>query len=412
MNVLKFAWRNLWRQKRRTLITAFSIGFGVLLAVTFTGTGDYGYSNMINAGARMGLGHITIEPAGYNQAPSLDKRLKDTGALRQAVREMPGIDAVIVRIVGQAMFASARKTVSGMFLGIDPAQESPEQNLFLRSIIEGDIFSGTSGSAVVIGQKMAKKLDLRLGKKLIYTTTDAEGEIVSEIARVSAIFETGVDEIDGGMVLLPIDRLRSTLRYGPDEATLIAVTIHDERHALRLKKAIAERVGHPKREILSWQETQPDLAGIIALDRGGNYISQVLVGLLIAAGIFNTLLMSVMERKKEFGVMLAVGLSPANLFKLVVVESLWLALIGLLAGVIMTTPWYAYLYTIGIDLSGAMGDNYSAGGVLIDPIFKIKLYKESVAGILIGVFTLTILSGLYPAWRVARLPPVESLKTA
>ena len=410
MKLGKIAWRNLWRRKRRTLITGISIGFGVMLAVTFTGTGDYGYTNMINTSAIMGLGHVTIEPHGYNQTPSLDKRLRKTGQIRERVLAMPGVNDAIVRITGQAMFASASKTIGGVFMGIDPAQESPEQNLLIRSLVQGELFSGKDSRGVVVGSKMAKKLNLRIGKKLVYTTTDVSGEIVSEIARVTGIFKTGVNEVDGGMVLLPINSVRATLHYDAQDATLLAMIINDQRYAERMRDKISLAEGDPQIEVLSWQQTQAALAGLITMDRSGNYISQFLIGLLIAAGILNTLLMSVLERTREFGVMMAVGMSPRTLFMLVVVESLWLAIIGIVIGIIITAPWYAYLYYVGLDFSGAIGEDYSAGGILVDPLIRIRLYKESIIAILTGVFSLTLLAGLYPAWRAGRIPPVESLK--
>ena len=410
MKLGTIAWRNLWRRKRRTLITGISIGFGVMLAVTFTGTGDYGYTNMINTSAIMGLGHVTIEPHGYNQTPSLDKRLRKTGQIRERVLAMPGVNDAIVRITGQAMFASASKTIGGMFMGIDPAQESPEQNLLIRSLVQGEVFSGKDSRGVVVGSKIAEKLNLRIGKKLVYTTTDVYGEIVSEIARVTGIFKTGVNEVDGGMVLLPINSVRTTLHYDAQDATLLAVIINDQRYAERMRDTISLAEGDPQIEVLSWQQTQTEMAGIITMDRSGNYISQFLIGLLIAAGILNTLLMSVLERTREFGVMMAVGMSPRTLFMLVVVESLWLAIIGIVIGIIITAPWYAYLYYVGLDFSGAIGEDYSAGGILVDPLIRIRLYKESIIAILSGVFSLTLLAGLYPAWRAGRIPPVESLK--
>ena len=410
MKLGSMAWRNLWRRKRRTLITAISIGFGVMLAVTFTGSGDYWYTNMINAGATMGLGHITVEPHGYNQTPSLDKRLLNAGEVRKHVLTMRGVSNAIVRIMGQAMFASASKTIGGMFLAVDPSQESPDQNLLLRSLIQGQLFPGADGRGIVVGSKMAKKLNLRIGKKLVYTTTDVSGEIVSEIARVTGIFKTGVGQVDGALVLLPINSVRAILHYDDEDATLLAVTVNDQRYAERIRDKIAAAVGNPLREVLTWKQTQTELAGIITMDKSGNYITQVLIGLLIAAGILNTLLMSVFERTREFGVMMAVGMSPATLFKLVLVESFWLALIGLAVGIIITAPWYAYLHYVGLDFSGAIGKDYSAGGVLVDPIFRIRLYKESIIAILAGVFSLTLLSGIYPAWRAGRTPPVESLK--
>ena len=410
MKLGTIAWRNLWRRKRRTLITGISIGFGVMLSVTFTGTGDYGYTNMINTGAIMGLGHVTIEPYGYNQTPSLDKRLRKAKQIRDRVLAMPGVTDAIVRITGQAMFASASKTIGGMFMGIDPAQESPEHNLLIRSLVQGEVFSSTHNRGVVVGSKMAEKLNLRVGKKLVYTTTDVYGEIVSEIARVTGIFRTGVNEVDGGMVLLPIDSVRATLHYQAEDATILAVIISDQRYAERMCDTISLVEKDPQIEVLSWQQTQPDLAGIITIDRSGNYISQFLIGLLIAAGILNTLLMSVLERTREFGVMMAVGMSPKTLFMLVVVESFWLAIIGIVIGIIITAPWYAYLYHVGLDFSGAIGEDYSAGGILVDPLIRIRLYKESIIAILTGVFSLTLLAGLYPAWRAGRIPPVESLK--
>ena len=410
MKLGKMAWRNLWRRKRRTVITGFSIGFGVVLAVTFTGTGDYWYTKTINASATMGLGHVTVQPRGYNETPTLNKRLFEAGQIREHLLAMPGVSGAIVRIMGQAMFASASKTVGGMFMAIDPGQESVEGNLLLRSLVEGGVFPGTDGRGAVIGDRMAQKLNLRIGKKLVYTTTDVSGEIVSEIARVVGIFKTGVSEVDGGTVLLPINSVRATLRYGAEDATLVAVTIHDQRNAKRMRDEIAVAVGNPQREVLSWHQTQTEMAGLISMDRSSNYIMQVLIGLLIAAGILNTMLMSVLERTREFGVMMAVGMSPGMLFRLVLVESFWMALIGIAVGIVITAPWYAYLYYVGLDFSGAIGEDYSAGGVLVDPLFKIRLYKESVIAILSGVFALTLLSGLYPAWRAGRIAPVESLK--
>ncbi len=410
MRVGKLAWRNLWRRKRRTLITAFSIAFGVLLAVTFTGTGDYAYSNMIDASANMGLGHVSVQPRGYNETPALDKRLRDAVGVRAALLDLPGVDSVYVRILGQAMFASASRNVGGAFLGVDPATETGVHNLILRSLVDGELFADPGGRGAVVGSKLAEKLNLRLGKKLVYTTTDSNGDMVSEIARVTGIFRTGESAVDGATVLLPIDALRRTLHYAADDASLVAVIVQDQRHAAAMSERIAARVGNPQREILSWQRTQPEIAGVVAMDRSGNYISQLLVGLLVAAGILNTLLMSVLERTREFGVMLAVGMAPRTLFRLVIVESLWLALLGLGLGVIITTPWFLYLFHVGIDFSAAIGQDYSAGGVLVDPVLRIRLYRESALAILMGVFALTMLSGLYPAWRAARVPPVQSLK--
>ncbi|NWF39366.1 ABC transporter permease [Mariprofundus sp. NF] len=411
MNLNQLAWRNIWRRKRRTLITAFSIGFGVMLSVTFTGSGDYTYTNMIDMGASMGMGHVTVQPVGYHLKPTLDKRLKQTEKLHQRIMGMDGVANVTVRITGQAMFASARKSVGGAFIAVDPAYESSANNLLKHSIVEGELFSDKQGRGIVIGSRLAKKLHVKLGKKIVYTTTDANGEIISDITRVTGIFTTGIDMVDGIMALLPIGSVQKNLKYAPDEATVIAVVISDQRHAEAMRDELAALPEAHEAEVLTWKKSQPDLAGVIAFDKAGNYISQFLVGLLIAVGILNTMLMSVLERSREFGVMMAVGMSPKVLFKLVMVESFWLAIVGLLLGIIITAPWYYFLYNTGIDFSGAFGTDFSYGGVLVDPVFKARLFKESIIAILGGLFILALLAGVYPAWRAGRVPPVESLKT-
>jgi len=410
MKLTVLAWKNLWRNRRRTLITAFSIAFGVLLSVTFTGMGDYSYTNMINAGASMGKGHITVEAPGYNTSPSLQKYLVDPASLRRQVLAVAGVAKVVTRISGQAMLASARKSVAGFFIAIDPQQETTRINLLLSAIKQGQLFATSQGGGIVIGSRLAKNLHLRLGSKLVYTTTDVQGEMVNAIARVSGIFTTGVNDVDGAAVLLPIDRVRKVLGYHRNEASYLAVFIRDQRDYLLIRERIAELPGMTQREVVTWRQSQPDLAGMITIDKTGNQVSQLLVGLLIAAGIFNTLLMSVLERRREFGIMMAVGMAPATLFRLIMAESFWLALLGLLLGILITLPWYFYMVNTGLDFSAAFGTDLSIGGVLLDPVMKIRLFPESALHILTGVFSLSLAAALYPAWRAGRVPPVESLK--
>ena len=409
--LLKLTWRNLWRRKRRTLITAFTVAGGIFFSVAFTATGDYAYTNMIDTSATMGFGHITVEPAGYNDSPALQKRLRSVNEIREAVQNMDGVIDSAVRISGQVMFASASKSVGGLVIGVDPRQESADTNIYIRSIVEGAMFDDTAGKGIVVGVKMAKKLKLRLGRKIIYTTTDVDGEIVSELARVTGMFKTGVDEVDGSIALLPIDRVRAVLGYANDEATLVSIFLDDQRHADEMKNKISAIIGNGEREILTWSQTQAEIAGMVAIDRRMNYLSQFLVGLLISAGILNTMFMSVLERKREFGIMMAVGMSPFSLFKLVLMESFWIGMLGLVMGIIITVPAYIYMANTGIDLSSLIEEGADLGGVLIDPVMRYRLYKESVVAILAGVLGLTMLAGLYPAYRAGATPPVENLKT-
>lgn len=407
----RIAWRSLLRNRRRTLITGFSVAFGVLLSVTFTASGDYSYTNMINTSATLGFGHLAVEPPGYNDSPSLSRRLVGAEAIRTRSLELPEVESAYVRIMGQAMFASGAKSVGGQLIGIDPGVETADHNIFIRSLTEGEVFKSASSKGVLIGSKMAKKLRLRIGKKLIYTMTDRTGEMVSGISRVSGIFTTGEDTVDGSIILLPIDRLRKVLNYEPEDASLVSIFIVDQRQVEEVRDLLVMLINGHGREVLTWQETQAELAGLIAIDRAGNYLMQFLVGLLIAAGILNTMMMSVMERSREFGMMMAVGMSPGQVVSMVLAESFLIGIIGLLMGVLLTTPWYLYMVNVGLDFSSQIGEDYSTSGVLVDPVLKFRLFKESAIAIAVGGFGLTMLAGIFPAFKAGRIPPVDSIRS-
>lgn len=414
--LILMAWRNLWRRKRRTWITTITIVFGVWLAMTFTGMGDYSYTNMIDTGATLGFGHVTVQPKGYQDQPTVTKFVPEIVQIKKAIqtfskRQDPQIiDATVERVLANGVIATASKQIVGAFIGINPEQERKERNIYLKSLEQGEWLQTTDEKKVVIGRGIAELLNLKLGKKLIYTTTDMDGEIVSEVVRVKGIFFTGVKEIDNSSIILPIDTLRETLRFNSTQATMLAIFINDQRKAPAVSADINEVLNRTDIEVKSWDQTQPELANLITLDRGGNVLTQMLIGLLVAAGILNTLLMSVLERIKEFGVMMAIGMLPSSLFFLVMAESFLLAMLGLFWGVLICIPWYFYMVNVGLDFSGMMSNEMSAGGVLIDPVMKIRLYAASIVIIVLSVPGLTLLAGLYPAYKAVRTVPVESIR--
>jgi ABC-type lipoprotein release transport system permease subunit len=411
MKLNLMAWRTLSRNKRRTFITSFSIAFGIFLAVTFTGSGDYSYTNMINTSAIMGFGHITVAEQGYNERPSLSRWLSDTDLVEEKVGNLPGLEGSYPRIMGQGMFAAGAKSVGGAFMALDPKKETSAHNFFLRSIVKGEMFDDKDGRGAVIGVGMAEKLNLRLGKKLIVTVTDKDGELTSELLRISGLFKTGDRAADSSIVLAPLGRMQKVLNYGEDGVSFVALYVDDLHSVKAVQKELAGSLtGSKDIEILSWRKTQPDLSGLIAVDRLFNYLMQLLVGLVIAAGIMNTMQMSVLERTREFGIMMAVGMAPGQVVRLVLVESFWLGGLGIIMGIVISTPWFIYMSSTGIDLSGLVGDDYSAGGVLVDPVLKLRLFKESAFFILLAVFLLTIAASVYPAIRAGRIMPVDTIK--
>ena len=408
----KMAWRNLWRNTRRTLITASSIAFGVMLAILFTALSDGQWGRAIDDAARVGPGHVTIQHHEFQETPSLQRTVDASPALLAKVRQMPGVRSVQPRIAGQAMLATANDSFAASFIAIDPQGETKDTFSPLGQLVEGRLFEADDEQGMVLGVKLAENLDVKLGQKVVYTLTDAKGEIASGLGRVRGLIRTGGPTADATLCLLPIDAVRKLIGYAPDQTTQLAVLVADQRTSQRLADEIS--AGLPEDAVaLDWREVNPDLSSMMNIKVVGGQVLEAFVILLIAAGIFNTLFMSVMERVREFGVLLAIGFSPGRLFRLILLESFWLAVVGLAVGALVTTPLYSYLHAHGVDMTARMGGGKGSmelAGVAIDPVIPVGIYPDHVVIIVLIIIGVTIASGLFPAWRASRVQPVEAIK--
>ncbi len=404
------AWRNLGRNRRRTLLTLASIAFGVFLAVMSMAAQDRNWQDMIDLGARMGGGHVTVQHPEYLDTPSLSRTVSGTVALREAVARDPLVTRVVDRISGQLMLSTARESYGGAFIAFDPDAEDEQSLSFLEAVAEGAMFSADDRTGIVIGAQLARNLGAETGDKVIYTATDRNGAIVSGLGRVTGLLRTGAPSMDASMVLLPINAVRDVLGYAPDEANQVAVFVDDHRES----EALAARLGRDLGDVVAavpWNEARPELAAFIAMKVGGGVIMIIVIALMVAAGIFNTVFVSVMERLREFGIMMAVGFSPAKLFRLVVYESVWLALIGLVLAGALTIGPYLYLNQVGIDMSAYMGDTSTEiSGIAMASNLKFGIYPENTLRILVLAFFAVILAGIYPAWRAGRVRPAETIR--
>ena len=404
------AWRNLWRNRRRTYITLSAIVFGVFLAVIMMAMQDRNWADMIRLAARLGAGHVTIQHPEYLDTPTLTRTVQGTDALKRLAADDPHVIRVVERITGFTMLATARENVGAGFIAVSPEQEDDETLSLLEAIVAGEFFGSSTDGGIILGEKLASNLDVELGSKLVYTLTDKEGEIVSALARVSGIVRTGSPSVDAGICLLPIDALREVVGFAPDEAIQIAAFVDDQRASDAAVAALGAEAPEGV-AVLAWHELQPDLAVFIAMKVGGAKVMMLVLAVLVAAGIFNTLFVSVMERLREFGIMLAVGFSPGQLFRLIMIESAWLAVIGLTAAAAVTVGPYLYLASTGIDISGMIpADQMEVAGVGMSTVMQVGIYGENVALIGISALVAILLSGVYPAWRAGQADPVETIR--
>ena len=404
------AWRNLGRNRRRTLLTLASIAFGVFLAIFSMASQDRNWQDMIDLGARMGGGHVTVQHSEYLDTPSLSRTVTGTDALIAASLGDAEVDRALARISGQLMVSTARESYGSAFIAFDPEAEDATTLSYLEAVSEGEMFAADDATGMVIGAQLAQNLGAELGDRVVYTATDRNGDIVAGLGRVRGILRTGAPSIDVGMVLLPIEAVRGVLGFAPDESTQVALFIADHRRSEALATRLQERLGNDAAAI-PWFEGRPDLYTFIAMKVGGGVIMIGIIALMVAAGIFNTVFVSVMERLREFGIMMAVGFSPAKLFRLVVYESVWLGVIGLVLAALLTVGPYLYLSRVGIDMGAMIGDSPTEiSGVAMASQLRFGIYPENAVRIVALAFAAVVLAGIYPAWRAGRVEPVESIR--
>lgn len=409
----KIVWRDIWRNKRRTFFCSVSVAFGFWLAVTILGIGDYSYRKLIDTSASLGLGHLTIQPKGFLDLPTMQARLSNYNGLRDAALQDTNVQKVIPRITGQALVANASRSFGVQFFAVDPQIETPEVNMPLRYIKQGQFFAAADSDDCIIGQSLAEALGVKLKQRLVYTVSDIQGEITSQLCRVTGIFDTGTGEIDKNFILIPINTMRKLLGFETQAASLLAVFLRNPAIAEQAQdRLIAALPTKPvdNWEILTWRQSRPELSGSITMDWTINRIFTCFISVIIASGILNTMLMNLMERRREMGMLLALGVRPIQLFLMITVESILTGLIGLLLGVMATVPWYFYLQRVGLDMSSVIGGGADFGGVFFDPIMRIFLLPQTSATIVIGLIVIAALSAIYPAYRAASTPPLESIR--
>jgi ABC-type lipoprotein release transport system permease subunit len=404
------AWRNLWRQRRRTILTLISIAFGGFLAVMMTAMQDQSFADFIDNAARFGAGHVTVQHPEYQDRPTLNRTVDETDALREKARQDGRVVQVVDRTAGQAMLSTAKDSFGGFFIAFDPALETEETMEFTQGIVDGEMFETADADGIVLGHLLASNLGAELGDKIVYTLTDRSGEIVSGMERLSGTVDTGAASTDSALVLLPIDTVRDVVGFDADESTQVAVFLKDGRRAHSVADGLSARLDADE-TVLTWDEVQPEIKAFVAMKIGGGRLFEIVIGVLVAAGIFNTIFMSVLERTREFGIMLAIGYSPRQIFGMVMAESGFLAALGLVGAVLVTAVPYWYLHGTGIDMTEAYAQQggVDIGGVGMDPILRIGIYPENAVIIAVAIVLATLLAGVYPAWRAGRVDPVESI---
>jgi ABC-type lipoprotein release transport system permease subunit len=415
--LVDLALRNLRRHLRRTLLTSLAMVVGGTLLMISLPLGDGTHEMWIESGVRMGSGHLSIQAPDFHASRKIDDRL--------TARARSGAEAVLSdpEIARYVTTASPQLAVNGLvsspagarparIVGVSPQAESLFTILDEKAI-EGRYLEPSDRLAAYVGAGLVESLDLRLGSRLVLTAQDAAGEIAGQLVRVEGIFRTGVPEVDQSIVHVPLSTAGKWLSTG-DDVTNIAILVASSDDVEPLRRALETRLSGAveagELSVMGWREAMPELDAAVKIDDFGNYLIQGILFAIIALGIVNTVLMSVLHRHREFGVLQALGLTPAQTGGLVLVEGIVLTVLSGIVGIGLGIFITWFFWRDGLDFSAMWDEEWSFSGVVMEPVVVPLIRWVRIVQALVFMFGIGIIASLYPAYRATRIDVTEAMK--
>jgi putative ABC transport system permease protein len=406
MLFFRMAWRNVWRNRRRSLLTVLAISLGLGFNVFMRGIGDGFHEQMVDNSVRAEIGHIQIHRAGYHEVPGLNKTLPDPGQVEAAIRRLPGLRGYSFRVLGSGLASTSANSSGVEILGVDPAQEQTVTTVE-RAIVEGHYLSTGAQRPILLGQRLATRMKASLGDKIVLMVQAADGSMGAQLFRVTGIFRSGSPDLDQGVVFILRTDAQALFSLGKRVSEAV-VLLQSSREVPGALAALKRTLGGDGVEVLPWWQVAPFLQQFIQIDDAFFYIIVLIFFIVISIGILNTIMMSVFERVQEFGVMMALGTKPRQIVRLVVEEAFALGLVGVAIGDTIGAAATLYFAREGINL-GAFSAGAAALGITSSVVYS-QLTAVNLVYSSLAVMIVVLLVALVPALHAARLRPVEAIR--
>ncbi|MGF1885879.1 ABC transporter permease [Photobacterium profundum] len=405
--LIKLAWRNLWRNKLRTSIMLFAMVFGLIGVASMIGFMNGMYGNMIDNAIAWQTSNIQIHRSEYINEPEINDTIIGSEQIIEQLRDMPDVSAWSARFIADGMVASARSTRGVKINGIDLEAEAKVTPL-VSHIIEGEWLSEQGRNPVLVSSKTADRLRLRVGSKVVLTFTDAANDVSGAAFRVRGIFKSPSSSFDDGNVYVRRSDLSALAHI--DGVHEIAIVVNEATPSSNIVtqavKAQLQTQTSKLNTIRDWQQIQPMLATMI---KQTGTSTAIILGIFVSAmglGIVNIMLMSVFERTREFGVLMAVGMQKHKVFLLIMLETSLLGMSGALLGVCICAVLMMLLQTTGISLN-SMAEGLGAFGV--DTTIYPRVSFGEYQLIFLTVVAASFLAALYPARQILKQRPADAM---
>ena len=404
----KMAWRNIWRNPRRTILTVCAITFAGVLLVFMLSFQFGSYETMINTAVKISTGHLQIQAEKYREKKSIRFVIPDPGKIIAVLNHIPGVAAYSLRGQAFSLISSQNRTYGALVTGVEPQREAKVSRM-KKLIREGNFLTREDANQAVVGRLLAKNLRVTIGDELTLLGQGRDGSIAASVVQVKGIFSSGIDEFDRSTIQIPLSTFQEIFSMGDTvhEVVVIAKSLSDVASIkAKIQTALSAMNLRKPLKTLDWQELMPGLRQAIEMDLVSGLIFYALLIIVVAFSILNTFLMAIFERTKEFGVMMAIGTTPRRLTKVLLIESMSMTAIGIIAGIFLGIGVTYYFQIHGIDFSGG-SELLSQFGITGRMYPKLSLLSVSIGPLMVMFFT--FMAALYPALKVRKLRPVEAM---
>jgi ABC-type lipoprotein release transport system permease subunit len=396
------AWRNLWRNHRRTIVMVSAITIGVWAMIFMTALMRGMVNDMVRDGIRALPGHVQVHHPDFRDDPSILNLIPTSDSVLTAAFSQAGFDGWSSRVKVPAVISSERESRGVTLIGVDPSLER-SLHAVGSEVAEGRNLEDVNDGGVIIGRKLADRLDTEIGKRIVLMSQDPDNEIADRGYRIVGLFEANLEQVEESFVFAGKSTLQKMLGI-EDQVSEVAVLGTDYRDLERLTEQVATLAGGGV-EVLPWQQLNSYLGSMLKVMDGFVLVWMIVIFLALSFGLVNTLVMAVFERVREIGLMLALGMRPSNILGQIIVESSLLLVFGLILGNVLAWASVVPLQD-GIDISAvAQGmEMFGASSVLYPELELKDMITANVVVLVLGFF-----ASLSPAWRASRYEPIEAI---
>ena len=410
--ILKIAWRSIWRNKRRTFISLFSILIATCVPTFFVCIAWGFYAGLVDDVARLMAGHVTYEHVEYRNSPSNDLWVDDIQTINRILNDKDEVLSTKQIVNLQGVAHTAKGAVGVSLMGIEPSKEI-EISFLPESIIAGEYLSQGDGRWVIVGTKLAKQLNIKVGKKFVFTTNDINGEMVEDLFRVKGIFETGSKQIDGHFVQSDISFARKIAGLDNNSTSQLGIIVKNSDIHENLLKEWQNELAKNDGVFLSWQQIMPDIATTIRMDRTAVVSFMFMLVVIVLFTMFSTILMSTLERKREFASLLALGTQQIELKLQIFFETFIFGIIACPLGSLSGVGLAKWLE--GYDMMNIFEDvnteDMEIGGFGMDTVITPFFSTSLTLQISISFFCAVLLLSVLPIYLISRISITDELRS-